>query len=582
MDSNISSIKDDINYESTKIVDICENSSKIQPNAFNNLKIIFLIFYEKFKCILFIITGIFLLFIIVKHKKKNKHSLNGDQNMEISIKNIIKEEVFKINKNFLEIINQFKSIENKIHTINTTNNFHEKNKTNNIHKIAIINNNITKNNRYLEKYLKMKNYSIPEDETVDCKLHDGFNNFKLLTETESYILCKGEISKHKCYYQYDYDFEKGGALCELENVILDPTKFKYYYSCPDSDFWPDLKDFFFNMKCNVKGEQFSHHFEYDFYFNHWNYNYTKKNEIIEEIGINKTVLIISARSSHLYHGFLEIMNAIAVMNVYNLEPEDVQILLIEKCPPEFDVYYPFYSELISRGGDIIFFNELSKNKKYLIKNAINVPHLYDSPFWVDGLLSCKYRSPAYKRLLHLIAKYLIIPEFHDSLDYNGTIIVYPKSVKNVNDPKYTKFVTIEWRKPFPPDRKNQQRLMGNGQELLNKLQAKMKKNILVRLVDTAYLSIIDQISLMLKTNYLIGIHGAGFTLGPYLSDEAIIHEISIGQFNEMPLSICALSGHRTFKDSIGGYIKEEDGEYMYLNADEFVSTVVSTMKRNNF
>ena len=74
MDSNISSIKDDINYESTKIVDICENSSKIQPNAFNNLKIIFLIFYEKFKCILFIITGIFLLFIIVKHKKKiNTH-----------------------------------------------------------------------------------------------------------------------------------------------------------------------------------------------------------------------------------------------------------------------------------------------------------------------------------------------------------------------------------------------------------------------------------------------------------------------------------------------------------------------------
>ena len=36
-----------------------------------------------------------------------------------------------------------------------------------------------------------------------------------------------------------------------------------------------------------------------------------------------------------------------------------------------------------------------------------------------------------------------------------------------------------------------------------------KEKFLIRLVDTASLSIEEQISLMQKTNYFLGIHGAG-------------------------------------------------------------------------
>ena len=583
MDSNLSS--NDFNYEPQKIVDICENYSKIQPTIISNLKRNFIVLCEIIKFLLIVTVGIFVYFIIIEQKKTIKkfteHVLKGVQKTENVINNTAKNEITKINKNIFEIMKKFKNMENIINEINKTTKFQKKNKTNKINKI---NNSIYKNNPGLSKYLNMTNYSVPEDQTWECKLHDGFKNFKSLKESKSYVLCNGEKNKHICYYQTKFGFEKGGVLCELENVILDPTKFKYYSKCPNRrDTYPEISDFFFNMNCKETNEKFLYHSDYYYYFKHWDYHYYSIDDKIEEIGKNKTVLIISSRHFNIYHGILGVMNALSTMYIYGLEPENVQILLMEKCPPEFDFYYPFYSELISRGGDIIFLNELDKNKKYLIKHSINVPHIEDSPFFIyTGLLYCKYRTPPFKYLLHLISKYFFIPEFYDSLDYNDTIIRYSTNIKNVNDTKYTKFVTIQWRKPFPPDRKNQGRLMGNGPELLNKLQAKMKDNVLVRLADTSYLSLNDQIALMLKTDYLVGIHGAGFTLGPYLSDEAIIHEISIGHFNDMSLSICGLSGHRVFKDSINGNIIKKNGEYMYLNADEFVRAVLYTMRQVNF
>ena len=38
----------------------------------------------------------------------------------------------------------------------------------------------------------------------------------------------------------------------------------------------------------------------------------------------------------------------------------------------------------------------------------------------------------------------------------------------------------------------------------------MRKDILIRLVDTSRLPMRDQISIMKKTDYFVGIHGAGF------------------------------------------------------------------------
>ena len=548
-------------HEIPQFMNIIKYKSNTKKNSIQ--KFFLSLFFRKIKYIL-ILSFLILSSLAILNQKKNDKHLMKKTKTDRSTNRGIKDEINNINDNILQIMKKFGKRKSK-----TINKLNQKTSNSTCEKLL--------------RFLNISDFSEPSDENSDCKNAQGFYNFKLLKKSESYVLCNGENNKHICHYKYDFGFEKGGALCELENVILDPTKFNYYNKCPDSDFCPDISDSFFNMKCKEKGKQFSYHFEYDFYFKHWNYDYEKNNDKIEEIGKNKTVLIISSRISHLYHGFLEVMNAIAVMHVYELNPENVQILLIEKCPPRFDMYYPFYTELISRGGEIIYMNKLDKSKKYLIKHAINVPHLYDSPFWQDSTLpNCKYRSPAYKRLMNLIAKYLPIPQFYDSLDYNDSIIRYSSNIKNVNGPKYTKFVTIQWRKPYPPYRKDQERLMGNGPELLNKLQQKVKNNILVRLVDTAYLTIVNQISLMLKTDYFVGIHGAGFTLGPYLMDDAIIHEISLNYYNNMPLSICALSGHKTYKETVSGHIKNKDGEYIFLNANEFVDKILAKMKYNNF
>lgn len=96
-----------------------------------------------------------------------------------------------------------------------------------------------------------------------------------------------------------------------------------------------------------------------------------------------------------------------------------------------------------------------------------------------------------------------IPDFKDSFICDKNIFYYPKSViENYKSGiTFKKMVTIQWRKIWPKGRKNQNRILANGQELVDNLANFLPKNILIRLVDTASLSIIEQISLMRKTDY---------------------------------------------------------------------------------
>ena len=50
----------------------------------------------------------------------------------------------------------------------------------------------------------------------------------------------------------------------------------------------------------------------------------------------------------------------------------------------------------------------------------------------------------------------------------------------------------------------------------------------------------------------------------------------------MPLSIGPLSGHRTYKETVGGNIKNDNGEYMFLNADDFAKKILDKMEENKF
>ena len=73
-------------------------------------------------------------------------------------------------------------------------------------------------------------------------------------------------------------------------------------------------------------------------------------------------------------------------------------------------------------------------------------------------------------------------------------------------------------------------------------------NILIRLVDTASLSFSEQISIMRKTDYLIGIHGAGLSLSIFMPYESILHEVLPFKCNSLLTLMSALSGHVTYSD----------------------------------
>ena len=80
-------------------------------------------------------------------------------------------------------------------------------------------------------------------------------------------------------------------------------------------------------------------------------------------------------------------------------------------------------------------------------------------------------SKNYKVLLKSIFKYMNISEFFDETYYDKEIFLYLKSfnISKLND--YKKYMTIQWRKSWPKNRKKQQRIIGNGKEILGKLDS---------------------------------------------------------------------------------------------------------------
>ena len=128
-------------------------------------------------------------------------------------------------------------------------------------------------------------------------------------------------------------------------------------------------------------------------------------------------------------------------------------------------------------------------------------------------------------------------------------------------------MTIQWRKVWPKGRTGQARLIGNGRELADKLSSILPKNILIRLVNTASLSMKEQISIMRNTDYLVGIHGAGLSLSIFMSNKSILHEILHKSNIKVLTVMSALSGHKTYSDIINSETKKIDNnEYIFFKA----------------
>ena len=247
-----------------------------------------------------------------------------------------------------------------------------------------------------------------------------------------------------------------------------------------------------------------------------------------------------------------------------------------------------YKNVISGGRDPIYLRNLKQ--KYHITSAIHVPINWDSSLFINlnipkGYPNCKYPTQTYNIINKLINKYINIPNFNDSFISDNEIFYYPESViqnfKLKNN--FNKSITIQWRKVWPRGRKFQGRILGNGPELADKLATILPKNYLIRLVNTASLSIVEQISIMRKTDYLIGIHGAGLSLSIFMPSHSILYEILPKANIKVLLLMSALSGHKTYSDILKSEHKVIDhNEIFYFDTNEFTRNVRKFIGENDF
>ena len=246
-----------------------------------------------------------------------------------------------------------------------------------------------------------------------------------------------------------------------------------------------------------------------------------------------------------------------------------------------DKLFKIFSKLISRVVDPIYFKKLKK-QRYLIKNAILINVNNDSPRFIKErtIPKCKYKSPMYQAFHESILKYMNIQKFNDSFNNYNKSIIYPESFNESNN--YTKFVTIQNRLPYPKTRKQQQRILENGKELLEALSRKLDPNILVRLVDTAQLPIETQISLIQKTDYFIWLHGAGGSLSMFLKEGAINHEVYHKYYNMRVNLVAALNGRKTYQSKIKYRIKRRKNEIIYLDNKSFCNSILQNMNESRF
>lgn len=455
---------------------------------------------------------------------------------------------------------------------------------------------------YKECYKKLKENHFFRNDNEIC---DKFDPIFLMAERfkrDPFTICKNEESNHICYLNSKFIKNnkiyksKKGIICLSQNIILNPMKSQqtnYIYNGPIDKFnkgAPILSKGFFNMECKNHRNLRGFNKIYKNYLDSWDYEYKKENEQIKELSPGKTVLFISRNqdSPNLFHGISELINAIGIMYLFNLKPENIQIIFLESMFLKNDPLYELYKNIISRGGKPIYIRDL--NQKYHITSSIHIPINWDSPLFIHlkiprGYPDCKLSTQTYNIFNNLITKYLNISDFKDSFISDNNTFYYPESIiqKSKSIFKFNKLLTIQWRKVWPKGRKFQQRILGNGLEIADKLALILhKKNYLIRLVDTATLSIKEQISIMKKTDYFIGIHGAGLSLSIFMPKQSILHEILPKGNNKDPIVMSSLSGHKTYSDILKSESKIiNDNEFIFFDIPEVIKSVLEHIKENN-
>ena len=272
------------------------------------------------------------------------------------------------------------------------------------------------NNNYvneIKNFQKLRNSPVNYDNSKinsQCLKYDPINMLDKRLKSEPFIMCQNNYSFHICYKESENLLNvKNGVVCKMENIIIDPSKSKdsgFTYNGPvDNEYngYPILSNGFFNMKCKDNKTMENYAEQYKTYFNSWDYDYKDNMEGEEELAPGKIVFFMSRDqdSPNLFHGTSDLVNAVSIMNILNINPEDIQIVFLESIIIIDDPLYDLYEKIVSRGGKPIYIRNL--RKKYHISKAIHIPINWDSPCYISlGPLSCEYPTKTYKFLNSLV------------------------------------------------------------------------------------------------------------------------------------------------------------------------------------
>jgi hypothetical protein len=229
-----------------------------------------------------------------------------------------------------------------------------------------IKNNQLKNGKVNEHSMDDKNNIVKEQEiNPKCIKLDPILIFSKRLDKGPITICDNGDSNHICYqnlnsYYNDIFFNKNGIICKMKNIILDPEKSKQtnlIYSGPVDKLtfgFPHLSRGFFNMKCENPHMISNYYKFYYYYFKGWNYNYeNNKDENIKELAPGKIIFFLSRNqdSPNLFHGMGDIIATISMMELFNINEDNVQIVFLESLYLKNDPYYEIYKKALSRGGE---------------------------------------------------------------------------------------------------------------------------------------------------------------------------------------------------------------------------------------
>ena len=265
--------------------------------------------------------------------------------------------------------------------------------------------------KILKKFIKIKGKIRPKKNDY-CDNLDPIKIFNLRLENKPITICQNKKSKHICYqnsngYYNKIFYVKNGVICKMENIVLDPFKSNHtniIYKGPIDKVYrgsPILSKGFFNIKCKNKKDLEKYNCIYKSYFSSWNYDYNNS-EKLEELAEGKIIFFISRNqdSPNIFHGGSELINSISLMKLFDLKPENIQIIFLESMTFNNDPFYDLYKNIVSRGGEPIYIRNLKK--KYHISSAFHIPINWDSPtFITNKFYNCKYSTKTYKLLNEL-------------------------------------------------------------------------------------------------------------------------------------------------------------------------------------